>query len=179
MLGVGVEEVEGVGLAGLGVFDVLEEAAKDGQLEGVEEEGEGGFGGEGIAGGVGVVQGEGGEGVAGGVLLPEGDVVAGDGGEGLVEFDAFDAEEGVLRGEKHGAAFAGADVEEDGVFDGLRRGAALQPVVEEVVKDAGGDAVVGGELGDGDAGAEGDDLAGDEAGGVGAVGLVEGVDGGL
>ena len=47
------------------------------------------------------------------------------------------------------------------------------------MEDRGGDAVVGGELGDLGGGALGDDVAGDEAGGVGAVELVEGVDGGF
>ncbi len=47
----------------------------------------------------------------------------GDAGEGGVELDAFDAEERVLGGEEEGAALAGADVEEDGLFDGLRVGA--------------------------------------------------------
>ena len=44
------------------------------------------------------------------------------------------------------------------------------------MEDRGSDAVVGGELGDSCVGAFGDDVAGDEAGGVGAVDLVEGVD---
>ena len=47
------------------------------------------------------------------------------------------------------------------------------------MEDRGSDAVVGRELGDSCVGSFGDDVAGDEAGGVGAVGLVEGVDGGL
>ena len=47
------------------------------------------------------------------------------------------------------------------------------------MEDRGGDAVVGGELGELGGGALGDDGAGDEAGGVGAVELVEGVDGGF
>ncbi len=47
------------------------------------------------------------------------------------------------------------------------------------MEDRGGYAVVGGELGYLSGGALGDDGAGDEAGGVGAVELIEGVDGGL
>ncbi len=47
------------------------------------------------------------------------------------------------------------------------------------MEDRGGYAVVGGELGDLRAGAFGEDIAGDEAGGVGSVELVEGVDGGF
>ena len=52
----------------------------------------------------------------------------GDACEDGVELDAFDAEEGELGGEEHGAAFAGSDVEEDGFFDGLGRG-VVQPYV--------------------------------------------------
>ena len=52
----------------------------------------------------------------------------GDGCEGGVELDAFDAEEGELGGEEQGAAFAGTNVEKDGLFDGLRDG-AVQPYV--------------------------------------------------
>jgi len=62
VLGVCVEEVKGFGMCGLGGLDVAEEAAEDGEFEGVEEEGEGGLGGEGMGGGVGVVECEGGEG---------------------------------------------------------------------------------------------------------------------
>ena len=47
------------------------------------------------------------------------------------------------------------------------------------MEDRGRDAVVGGELGDSCVGAFGDDVAGDKAGGVGAVELIEGVDGGF
>ena len=144
-----------------------------------------GLGGEWVPGGVGVVKRDGAEGVGGGVVLPEGDVGRGDAGEVGVELDAFDAEEGVLRGEEEGAAFAGADVEEDGALDvagGVGRGGgggALQPDVDDALEDAGGDAVVGGEFFDLDAGALGDDGAGDETGGVGVVELVEGVDSGF
>ncbi len=117
VLGVGVEEVEGTWIVGDRAFDMAEKAAQDGEFEGVEEEGEGRFWGDGVGGCVGVVEGEGGEGFRVQVLVPEGDIGAGDVGEGGVELDAFDAEEGELGGEEHGAAFAGADVEEDGAFD--------------------------------------------------------------
>jgi hypothetical protein len=60
VLGVCVEEVKGFGMSGLGGLDVAEEAAEDGEFEGVEEEGQGGLGGEGVGGCVGVVEGEGG-----------------------------------------------------------------------------------------------------------------------
>ena len=50
-----------------------------------------------------------------------------EGGE-EVELDAFHAEEGELRGEEEGSAFARAYVEEDGLFDGLG-GGALEPDV--------------------------------------------------
>ena len=63
VLGIDVEEVEGLWIVGDGGLHMAEEAAQDGEFEGVEEEGEGGFGGEGVGGGVGVVKDEGGEGV--------------------------------------------------------------------------------------------------------------------
>ena len=47
------------------------------------------------------------------------------------------------------------------------------------MEDRGGYAVVGGELGDLRVGAFGDDIAGDEAGGIGVVELIEGMDGGF
>lgn len=179
MLRIDVYEIEGAGVPCEGVFDVAEEAAEDGKLEGVEEEGESRFGGEWVGGGVGMVKGEGGEGFGEGVAVPEVDVGLGDGGEVGVELDAFDAEEGIAGGNEKGAAFTGADVEEDGFFDGRGEGEALEPEVEEGLEDGGCDAVVGGELGDFGGGALRDDFAGDEAGGVGAVELIEGVDDGL
>jgi len=187
VLGVGVEEIEGLGMfsgrLGFGFrssasFYVLEEATKYGELEGVEEKGEGGFGRKWMGCGVGVVEPEWSERFCCCVLLPEGDVGGGDAGEVGVQFDAFDAEEGKLRSEEHGTSLACADIEEDGVFDGLRCG-ALQPDVEKAMKDAGGDAVVGGELFYLGLGASSNDGAGDEAGGIGAMELVKGVDRGL
>jgi len=186
VFGVGVDEVEGGGIVGAAIFvwltalfNVAEEAAEEWEFKGVEEEGEGGFGGEGVEGGVGVVEGDGGEEFGEWVALPEGDVGVGDEGEVGVELDAFDAEEGILRGEQEGTAFAGAYVKEDGLLDGGLGMCLLEPVVEEVVEDAGGDAVVGGEVFDLGVCALRDDLAGDETGGVGAVEAVEGVDGWL
>ena len=110
--------------------------------------------------------------------MPKGDVSFGDGCEVGVELDAFHAEEGELGGEEQGAAFAGAYVEEDGLFDGLGSG-ALEPDVQQTMEDRGSHTVVGGEFGNLGTGAFGDDVAGDEAGGVGVVELVEGVDGGF
>ncbi len=179
VLGVGVDEIEGSGVVGAAGFDVAEEAAEEGEFEGVEEEGEGGLGRKRVAGGVGVVELDGSQGVGGGVLFPEGDVGLGDGGEVGVELDAFDAEEGVLRGEEDGSAFAGTDVEEDGAVDGGLGVGLLEPMVDEAGEDAWSYAVVGGELFYLGVGALDDGGTGDEAGGVGAVGLVEGVDGGL
>ena len=63
VFGVDVEEVERAWIVGDRMFDVTEEAALDGEFDGVEEEGEGGFGGEEMGGGVGVVEDEGGEGI--------------------------------------------------------------------------------------------------------------------
>lgn len=59
VLGVDVDEVKGIGMPGLRGLNVAEEAAQDGELEGMEEEGERGFGRERMGGGVGVVEGEG------------------------------------------------------------------------------------------------------------------------
>ncbi len=50
-------------MSGLRGLDVTEEAAEEGEFEGVEEKGEGGFEGEGVGGCVGVMEGERGEGV--------------------------------------------------------------------------------------------------------------------
>ena len=63
VLGVCVEEVKRFRMCGLGGLDVTEEAAEEREFKGVEEEGEGGFEGEGVGGGVGVVEDEGGEGI--------------------------------------------------------------------------------------------------------------------
>lgn len=57
--------------------------------------------------------------------MPEGDIGGGDACEVGIELDAFDAEEGELRGQEHGAAFAGADVEEDGALD-IQLGSAIR-----------------------------------------------------
>ena len=62
VFGVRVEEIKGFIMCGLRGFNVTQEAAQEGEFEGVEEEGEGGLGGEGVGGGVGVVEVEGGEG---------------------------------------------------------------------------------------------------------------------
>ena len=63
VLGVNVEEVKRFWIVGDRGLNMAEEAAQDGEFEGVEEEGEGGFGGEGMGGGVGVMEDQGGEGV--------------------------------------------------------------------------------------------------------------------
>ncbi len=63
VFGVCVEEVKGFGMCSLRALDVAEEATENGEFEGVEEEGEGGFGGEWMGGCVGVAEGDGGEGV--------------------------------------------------------------------------------------------------------------------
>ena len=64
---------------------------------------------------------------------------------GGVEFDADDVAEGELAGDEHGAAFAGADVDEGVAGDGVGRG-GVAPEVDEGAEDAGGDAVVGGDV---------------------------------
>jgi len=126
-----------------------------------------------------VVEGDGGELGGVGAALPDPGVGEGDAGEGAVEFDAFDTEERVARGKQSGAAFAGADVKEDGLSNGCERSKALQPEIEQGLEDAGGDAVVGGEFSGFDVGAASDGVCGDEPGGVRAVELVEGVNDGL
>jgi hypothetical protein len=128
VFGVDVEEVERPWIVGDRLLYMAEEAAQEGELEGVKEEGEGGFEGEGVGGRVGVMEEEGGECVGLYVLVPEGDVGVGGACEVGVELDAFDAEEGKLGGEEQGAAFAGANVEEDGALDRLR-GGAMEPDV--------------------------------------------------
>jgi hypothetical protein len=186
MLGVGVEQVEGSGLwaRGLGALDVSQETAEDGELEGMKEEGEGGLERQRMRGGVGVMQEQRGERMGERVALPEGDVAASGLGERGVELDAFDAQEGMLRGEQHGAAFAGADVEEHGALDSARElagreRAAVEPAIEQAMKDAGRDAVVSGELFDLGSGAVRDDAAWDESRGVGAMQRVEGMNRGF
>ena len=180
-LGVDVEDVEGRGGGVLGElgFDAVEEGFEDGRLEGVEEEEEGGGGGEVEVEGVLLEEVDGGEAWGGGVGgvegAPVGEVLGGDGGHGGVELDADDLVEGELRGDEDGAAFAGADVDEGVVMDGVGWEGA-EPEVDEGAEDAGGDAVVGGDMLV--VGVAGDEVAcGDEAAGVGAVDLVEGVDG--
>ncbi len=97
----------------------------------------------------------------------------GDVGDGGVEFDADDLVEGEFAGDEHGAAFAGADVDEGVAGDGVGWGGGA-PEVDEGAEDAGGDAVVGGDVGV--VGVAGDEVAGgDEAAGVDAVDLVEGM----
>ncbi len=143
----------------------------------MEEEGEGGGAGEVEGEGVLLEEVDGGEPRGGGVGgvggEPVVEVALRDVGEGGVEFDADDLAEGEFAGDEHGAAFAGADVDEGVVVDGVGWG-GLAPVVDEGAEDAGGDAVVGGDVLV--VGVAGDEVAGgDEAAGVDAVDLVEGV----
>ncbi len=63
VFGIGVEEVERPWIQRDRAFDKVEKTAQDGEFEGVKEEGECGFRGEGICGGVGVVEVQGSEGV--------------------------------------------------------------------------------------------------------------------
>ena len=142
---------------------------------------------ESYAGGFGEVEGEcvlfeetdGGEGWGGGVGGVGGDPVVevglGDVGEGRVEFDADDLAEGEFAGDEHGAAFAGTEVDEGVLLDGVG-GIGDAPEVYEGAEDGGGDAVVGGDVVV--VGVAGDEVAGgDEAAGVDSVSGVEGVDG--
>ena len=158
-------------------FDAAEKELEDGGFEGVEEEGEGGGAGEVEGEDVLLVEADGGEWRGGGVGGVGGEPVIEvelcDVGEGGVELDADDLMEGKLAGDEHGAAFAGADVDEGVVGDGVGWGGGA-PEVDEGAEDAGGDAVVGGDVGV--VGVAGDEIAGgDEAAGLDAVDLVEGV----
>jgi hypothetical protein len=99
----------------------------------------------------------------------------GEGGEAWVELDADDIEEGVLAGDEEGSAFARTDIDEGDAFDGVRRFRG-EPAVDEGAQDGGCHPVVGGDvLVVGMAGEE--VFGGDEAAGLDAVGLVEGMDG--
>ena len=176
--GVDIEEVESAGALGEVGFDAPEEGFEDGGFEGVEEEGDGGGAGEVEVEGVLLVEADGGDGVGGGVGgvggEPEVQVALGDVGHDGVELDADDLVEGEFAGEEHGSAFAGADVDEGVVGDGMRGGVA--PAVNEGAEDTGGDGVVGGDVLV--IGVAGEEMTrGDEAAGVGVVDLVEGVDG--
>ena len=109
-------------LAKLG-FDAAEEVLEDGGFEGVEEEGEGGGAGEVEGEGVLLEEVDGGEGWGGGVGgvggEPVVEIALGDVGEVGVELDADDLAEGEFAGDEHGAAFAGADVDEGVAGDGV------------------------------------------------------------
>ena len=63
VLRVDVEEVEWPRIVGNGCFYVAEKSAQDGEFNGVKEEGEGGLGGKGMGGSVGMVEVKGREGV--------------------------------------------------------------------------------------------------------------------
>ena len=114
--GVDVEEPELAGVLVEGLLEAIEDAAQDGGEEGVVEEEEDGGEGEGDGGGVGV---ESGERVA---ELPgrgEGaEVLPGDAGEGGIELEAEDVEEGVAAGEEEGATLAAAEVDKGEAGEG-------------------------------------------------------------
>ena len=182
-LGVDVEEVEGwllvFGEFGELGFDAAQQSFEDGGFEGVEEEGYAGGGGEVVGEGVLLEEVGGGEGWGGGVGgvggQPVVQVALGDVGEFGVELDAYDLAEGELAGYQHGAAFAGSEVDEGVVVDGVG-GWGLAPLGDEGAEDAGGYAVVGGDVLV--VGVAGEEVGGgDEAAGVDSVGEVEGVDG--
>ena len=84
--------------------------------------------------------------------------------------------EGEFAGDEHGAAFAGADVDEGVVVDGMGWVGGA-PEFDKGAEDAGCDAVVGGDVGV--VGVAGGEVpGGDEAAGFDAVDLVEGMLGG-
>ena len=180
-LGVDIEDVERAGaVAELGL-DAAEEGFEDGGLEGVEEEGQGGGAGQVVVEGVLLEEARRGDFGGGGVVgvggFPEVEITLGYVGHVGIELDADDLMEAELAGEEHGAAFAGADVDEGVARDRVGWGAG-EPVIDEGAEDAGGDAVVGGDVGV--VGVAGGEVAcGDEAAGVGTGYLVEGVDRGF
>ena len=146
----------------------------------MEEEGEDGGGGEVEGEGVLFEEADGGEAGGGGVGAVGGEpvveVLLGDVGHGGVELDADDAFEGEFTGDEHGSAFARTVVDEGVVAEGMGWW-GVAPLGDEGAEDAGGDAVVGGDVLV--VGVSGDEVGGgDEAAGVDAVGEVEGMDGG-
>jgi len=180
-LGVDVEEVEGrwrgAGAFCQSGFDATEKQLEDRGFEGVEEEGEGGGAGEVEGEDVLLVEADGSKPRGGGVGCVGGDPVVQIAlrgvGEGGIEFDADDLVEGEFAGDEHGAAFAGTDVDEGVVGDGVGW-VSGPPEVDKGAENAGGDAVVGGDVGV--VGMAGDEVAGsDEAAGLDSVDLVEGV----
>ncbi len=175
VLGVDVEDVEGFGALTEVILGAGDEAAQDGRLEGMEEEGDGGSGGERRFEGVGFDEVCGGEGACVGVRGEEGQVRAGDGCEVWVELDAGDLMKGMERGGEHGTTFAGAYVEEGVAVNGVG-GRGLQPQVDEGVEDGGRDGIVRGDV-EVVGVADDEGFVGDEAAGVGAVALIEGVNG--
>ena len=101
------------------------------------------------------------------------EIVLGDVGEGRVEFDADDLMKRELAGDEHGAALTCSEVEECIVLDGVGW-ISGSPEVDQGTQNAGGDAVVGGDVRI--AGVAGDEVAcGDQAAGFDTVDLVEGV----
>ena len=178
-LGVDVKDVESAGaLAELGL-DAAEEGFEDGGFEGVKEKRQSGSEREFVVEDVLLKEegwGDPGGCAVGGVGgLPEIEVGLGYVGHGGVKLDANDLMEGVLTGEEHGSAFACTDVDEGVVEDGVGWWCG-EPVVDEGVENAGGDTVVGRDVGV--VGVAGNEVVGgDEAAGFGAVDLVEGMDG--
>jgi hypothetical protein len=178
-LGVDVEEVErGWGRACFfreAGFDAAEKQFEDRGFKGVEEEGEGGGAGEVEGEDVLLVEAYGGKGRGGGVGCVSGEpvvqILLRSVGEDRVEFDTDDLVEWEFAGDKHGAAFAGADVDEGVVGDRVGWGGGT-PKVDEGAEDARSDAVVGGDVGV--VGVASDEVAGgDEAAGLDSVDLVE------
>ena len=101
------------------------------------------------------------------------EIVLGDVGEVGVEFDADDLMKRQLAGDEHGAALTCSEVKERVVLDGVRW-VGGSPEVDEGAKDAGGDAVVRGDVRI--VGVTCEEVArGDQAAGFDAVDLVEGV----
>jgi len=179
VLGIDIYEVKGPRVPCQRGFYAAQEAAQDGQLKGVKEEGQGGRIRQRVLERVSMVERDRSQLGGLGAALPDFSVGEGNVGQGAVEFDAFDPQKREARGEQGSATFAGANVEEDGLFDGSGEVQALQPEVEQGLEDARRDAVVGGKLGGFDIGAAGNGVCGNQAGGVGAVKLVERMDDGL
>jgi len=89
------------------------------------------------------------DGVGGGIgrvgASPAVNVGAGDADKLWVELDAKDFSETVLAGDEHATAFAGSDIDEGVAGDGLGRD-GLAPAIDERAQDAGGNAVIGGDV---------------------------------
>jgi len=179
VLGVDVEDVEFAGTSREHCLDAAKEWFEDWLLERMKEEDESRSGWKRGVEGVVVNDADGRDARRGGVVRvgagPEIDVALGDCSHIRVELDADDFAKVEFACEKKGAALAAAEVEECVAGEGVGW-RCFSPLSYEGAEDAGGYGVVGGDVVV--VRVAGDEVGGgDEAAGVGAVDLVEGMDG--